>query len=67
MYLLYSNVMFDTGRRCELIKLDGGSFGDDLACGFGEAFGLENVTASEIVQAAGRTLGDFYNSIYRFF
>lgn len=53
--------------ECELIKLDGGSFWDDLACGFGEAFGLENVTASEIVQAAGRTLGDFYNSIYRFF
>lgn len=53
--------------ECELIKLDGGSFWDDLACGFGEAFGLENVTASEIVQASGRMLGDFYNSIYRFF
>ncbi|MGN0316435.1 MAG: hypothetical protein ACI4E1_00695 [Lachnospira sp.] len=48
----------------EVMDIEAGGFWDDLARGFGNAFGLENVTASEVVEATGRTIGDFYKAIW---
>ena len=55
---MVSNDLFSEMTTEELMTIDGGSFWDDLAEGFGEAFGLKNVTASEVVKATGRTFGD---------